>query len=150
MVTVQTAAAEVAHVKSYVRAGWQRRKSWGRTSPKVPEATWPYALDFALCHHQMALVGPNCSRPAHPRHVAQALLFARSLGQGLLAKCLIPSVFFSGNAVIGHAITARSAALQPSVISNSMKEMRDVRYQNLLVGQCGFDTDRPDHEREGS
>jgi hypothetical protein len=31
-------------------------------------------------------VGPERSRPAFPRHFAQALHFARSPGEGLLAK----------------------------------------------------------------
>jgi hypothetical protein len=35
--------------------------------------------------------------------------------------------------VPGFPMTARLAALQPSVISNSIKEMRDVRYQDLRV-----------------
>ena len=35
--------------------------------------------------------------------------------------------------VPGFPMTARLAALQPSVISNSIQEMRDVRYQDLCV-----------------
>jgi hypothetical protein len=56
-----------------------------------------------------------------------------------LVKYLNLHKAFSGKAVLGHAITARSAAVQPSVISNSIKEMRDVRYHN-----ASFDRDRND------
>src|SRR6516164_5260064 len=57
---------------------------------------------------------------------AQALHLARSPGQGLLAECLI---FPTSNPAAAHRVgpttTARSAALQSSVVSLRM-EMRDV------------------------
>src|SRR4029077_5870452 len=45
-------------------------------------------LDIAAVTRHIALVGPHCSRPAYPRHIAQALQLARSPGRGLLAICL--------------------------------------------------------------
>src|SRR5215475_15994400 len=60
-----------------------------------------------------------------PKASAQALHFARSPGQGLLAECLIPRGPIRRRYRVGPTTTARSAALQSSVVSLRM-EMRDV------------------------
>jgi hypothetical protein len=49
-------------------------------------------LDFRFGFYQMNCVGFDCSRPAYPRHDAQALLFARSRAEGF-GDVLIPQVF---------------------------------------------------------
>jgi hypothetical protein len=46
-------------------------------------------IDIAVVTRHIATVGPHCSRPAYPRHIAQALQLTRAPGRGLLAICLI-------------------------------------------------------------
>ena len=87
-------------------------------------------IDFRISPHDMSAVGLERSRPAFPRHFAQALHFARSPGRGLLAKCHPrPDV---RNQVPGPSTTARSAAAQPSVVSLRFKEMRYALCQSTL------------------
>jgi len=94
------------------------------------------ALTFLPCFDHIARVGPHCSRPADPRHIAQALHLARWRAEGFW-RMSNPHKSLVRKAAIGHAITARSAALQPSVISNSVQEMRDVRYQDVCDHRSG-------------
>jgi len=44
-------------------------------------------------------VGLDRSRPAHPRHFAQALHFDRSSGRRHLAKCMISQILLSGSGI---------------------------------------------------
>jgi hypothetical protein len=55
-----------------------------------------------------------------------------SISNGLSSLAVFSAGRMAGD-VPGFPMTARLAALQPSVISNSTKEMRDVRYQDLRV-----------------
>jgi hypothetical protein len=88
------------------------------------------SIDFAGAARQIARVGPHCSRPAYPRHIAQALQFARASGGGLLAICLIPTSLSFGRGVSVRAFDDRpvSCRMQPSVVSLPM-EMRNVLRQ---------------------
>jgi len=58
-----------------------------RRRPRSPGNPQKRGVDFRTSPHDMCAVGLERSRPAFPRHFAQALHFARSPGRGLLAKC---------------------------------------------------------------
>jgi hypothetical protein len=63
--------------------GYFRTNCVAATNSLSPLLTLPSSF------RHIATVGPYCSRPAYPRHIAQALQLARSPGRGLLAICLI-------------------------------------------------------------
>jgi hypothetical protein len=110
-------------------------------------------------------VGPQSSRPAYPRHFAQVLQRARSPGQGLLAKCLVPTHLKSGGGIGVSNARPRgpqsSGLRQPpgqlprsQVLSQLHWEMRDdLREQDLLfrIHHSGSNTCLPEsaHIREG-
>ena len=86
-------------------------------------------LDFSLSMHHMNGVGLDCSRPAIPRHPAQALHLARLPGPRAVGGMRIFSTFIVGRRRklrrSGHSTAARSAAKQSSVVSLPL-EMRNV------------------------
>jgi hypothetical protein len=88
------------------------------------------SIDIAGAARQIASVGPRCSRPVYPRHIAQALQFARAPGGGLLAICPIPTSLPFGRGVLIRAFDDRpvSCRVQSSVVSLPM-EMRNVLRQ---------------------
>src|SRR6516165_6706344 len=67
----------------------RRQPSVGRTQRRLQSG-----IDTALATRHIATVGPHCSRPAYPRHIAQALQLTRSPGRGFLAICLISTKSF--------------------------------------------------------
>jgi hypothetical protein len=95
-------------------------------------------IDIGIPTGHIANVGPHCSRPAYPRHIAQALQFARAPGGGLLAICLITTSLSFGHGDLTRAFDSRpvSCRVQPSVVSLP-KEMRNVlRCLDLLHRLC--------------
>jgi hypothetical protein len=65
-------------------------------------------LDFRPSVHHITFVGPHCSRPAYPRHFAQALLQPARAGPRTLAKRLISISPSSGGGIgSGLSTTAR-------------------------------------------
>src|SRR5580704_7908819 len=63
----------------------------------------------------MPTVGPHCSRPAYPRHLAQALHLSPPPGRGLVAKCLISIKFSSGGGFRAFDSRPVSCRVQSSV-----------------------------------
>lgn len=50
-------------------------------------------IDIAFFVRHIAIVGPYCSRPAYPRHIAQALQLARSSGRDFWRYVQSPQAF---------------------------------------------------------
>ena len=73
----------------------RRQRSCNRSQPSVgrtqrdDDCKIITRIDFAFVARHITTVGPHCSRPAYPRHIAQALQLTRAPGRGLLAICLI-------------------------------------------------------------
>jgi len=96
------------------------------------------AVDFRSFTHQVAVVGPHCSRPACPRHFAQALRLSPLIGLEAFGKCLISPKFSSDNGNKFRAFDSRpvSCHKQPSVVSLLM-ETRYASCQQPLRPRSG-------------
>ena len=88
------------------------------------------AVDFRSFTHQVAVVGPHCSRPACPRHFAQALRLSPLIGLETFGKCLISPKFSSDGGNRFRAFDSRpvSCHMQPSVVS--LQRRRDMLRTN--------------------
>jgi hypothetical protein len=80
-------------------------------------------IDIPLATRHIPIVGPHCSRPAYPRHIAQALQLTRSSGRGLLAICLISHKAFRLLAALepGLSAAARLAVAFSQALSHSQR-----------------------------
>src|ERR1700745_1352748 len=121
----------------HARADGERKPAGVRDLATASNWTIASSIDIAGAPRQIASVGPHCSRPAYPRHIAQALQFARAPGGGLWAICLISTSLSFGRGIPIRAFDDRpvSCRVQPSVVSLP-KEMRNVLRQRDLPQPC--------------
>src|SRR5690242_4444555 len=90
-----------------------------------PVAFFAVDLDFFALSHQISDVGLHCSRPAYPRQSPKHCTSPVHRAEGFWRNVLLHKAFLDGGlyrrpprpATSGLAITARSAAMQPSVVS---------------------------------
>ena len=84
------------------------------------------ALDIAHCRTNLLSVGLDRSRPAYPRHFAQALHFSPPAGRRTFGKMSVPKSFvWMRHWIPGLRQPPVSCRVQPSVVSTP-KEMRYV------------------------